>query len=149
MTETVTIKEVASKPSGWYEITLDGDDRKPSTKNEKLAEIAQAAAGGTADVIIGTSTKGAYTNHYLNEINGVKDAGKPRVTGTRSAAAPAASGRSTETQNDIARQWAFGRAIELLMASQLDFDFPLDATQFESLKQQAQALLDGRADLNV
>ena len=148
--ETVKIVDVKKNARDWYEITLDGDDRVVATKNDKLAEAATAAVGKSAEVEINTQTRGAFTNHYLNEIDGVKDDSKPRASAKpRSpistgyvASGISSGGRDSATQERIARQWAYGRAIELLMASDKSFDFPLDSLQFDSLRQQAEALLD-------
>ena len=90
-------------------------------------------------------TKGKFTDHYLESVNGEKGNGaaKPAAKKPASSIRPAASGgKDQATQERIARQWAFGRATELLIASDREFSFPLDADTAADLKLQASALLD-------
>ena len=143
--ETVRIKDVKKNERDWYEITLEGDDRVLATKDEDLVKAATAAIGGSPVAVeVNTRVKGTYTNHYIVSVDGVKEAARPRATGPSRPAAPRTSGggRDPETQERIARQWAYGRAIELLMASDQEFSFPLDKFQFDALKTQADALLE-------
>lgn len=147
--ETVTIKDVKKNERDWYEITLEGDDRVLATKDEDLVKAATAAIGGSPVAVeVNTRVKGTYTNHYIVSVDGVKEKSRPRVSGSGPALTRSASprtsggGRDPETQERIARQWAYGRAIELLMASEQEFSFPLDQFQFEALKTQADALLE-------
>lgn len=139
--ETVTIKDVTKNERDWYEITLEGDDRVLATKDSKLAEVATASIGGAVEVGVNTRTKGTYTNHYLESVGGVAG-DKPKFASKPTAPRTAPSGgRDKETQERIARQWAFGRAVELLMASDTEFSFPLSPAEFEALQKQADALL--------
>lgn len=140
--ETVTIKDVTKNERDWYEVTLEGDDRVLATKDEKIAEAATKAIGElNTPVSINTRTKGTYTNHYVEEVNGVKG-DKPKFAAAPRRSTPGASPAPARDNERIARQWAFGRAVELLMASDTAFDFPLSPAEFEALKTQAQALLD-------
>lgn len=141
--ETVTIKEVTDKGNGWFEVALDGDERVLSTKKSKLAELANASVGGTVEVKINTREKGRFTDHYLEEINGENgDNGSTAPSRAPVKRAAPSSGKSDATQERIARQWAFGRATELLIASDREFSFPLDADTFSDLKLQMKANLD-------
>lgn len=141
---TVTIKEVTDKGNGWFEVALDGDDKVLSTKNAKLAELANAAVGGEAVVEFNSRTKGKFTDHYLESVNGEKGNGAAASSAKKPASRGSAgtTGKSPDTQERIARQWAFGRATELLIASDREFSFPLDADTSADLKLQAQALLE-------
>lgn len=143
---TVTIKEVTDKGNGWFEVALDGDDKVLSTKSTTLAELANASVGGEAVVEFNSRTKGKFTDHYLESVNGEKGNGaaKPaaKKPASRAITTAAPGGKSQDTQERIARQWAFGRATELLIASDREFSFPLDADTAADLKLQASALLD-------
>lgn len=139
--ETVKIKDVQKNSRGWYEVTLEDDDRVLATKDDKLSEVATASIGGAVEVEVNTRTKGNFTNHYLQEINGVKES----KSFTRSpASAPRSNGgggRDAATQERIARQWAYGRAIELLMASDESVSFPPTREQFAQITETANLLL--------
>ena len=139
--ETVQIADVKNKGNGWYDITLEQDERVLSTKDTRLAEIATASVGASAEVEINTRTKGSFTNHYLQTINGEKESGRPTRSAPRSAPAPT-GGRDTATQERIARQWAMGRAVELLVSSDASYGFPVDDETFALLCEQASKLLD-------
>ena len=143
--ETVKIADVKKNARDWYEISLDGDDRVLATKDSKLADVANASIGADVEVVVNSRPNGNYTNHYLQEIGGVKETRSPRAAG--SASRPA--GKSPEVQADIAKQWALGRAVETLMASSEDFGFPLSPPVLEALTKQAQAFLDARGNLKV
>jgi hypothetical protein len=52
------------------------------------------------------------------------------------------SGKSAETQERIARQWAYGRAVELLVGSGTPYNFPLVGETADAVDAQAKALLD-------
>jgi len=140
MAETLSlaVKEVdGPNAQGWFEVVFE-DDSKASTKSEELAKAAFQSRGTIADVVVSRVTKGKYTNVYLNEINGVKDSPKPRAKTASNGAAP----RTPETQERIARQWAYGRSIELLIASDSVFEFPLTSEQMSALSDQATALVN-------
>lgn len=117
--ETVTIKDVEDKNSaGWYRVVLEGDSRTPSTKSDDVAQAAFAARGKEVEVVIGSTVNGNFTNFYLNEIDGVKD--KPvRRSGGSKAASNGSGGYKPDPEKDkrIGRQWALGRAVELMVAS--------------------------------
>jgi hypothetical protein len=136
--ETVTIKDVTQKPTGWYDIVLEGDDRVLSTKASELAEVANAAKGGSVEVEFTTKENGRFTNHYLESVGGSKGTTPRRKT------SPAPISKATPKRDDerIARQWAYGRAVELLIASDTPFNFPLSEDQLKDLAAQADALLN-------
>lgn len=137
--ETVQIKDVKTNSRGWTEITLEGDDRVLATKDGNLTDAAKASIGAPVEVEVNTRTKGNFTNHYLASLGGVKEASRPRAAASEPARP--SRGKSPEEQERIARQWAFGRATELLMASDTEFTFPLDERTFSALAQQASDLL--------
>lgn len=141
--ETVTIKDVQKNARDWYEITLDGDDRVLATKDSKLAEVATASIGGAVEVAVNTRTSGKFTNHYLAEIGGVKEERAKFASVPRKPTIASSGGqRSPETQERIARQWAYGRAIELLMASEQTVEFPPGKITQDAIKQVADWLLE-------
>lgn len=119
MAETVVIKGVdGPNPSGWYEVELE-DGRKPSTKDEDVAQAAFARRGESAEVVIGEQVKGNFTNLYLNQIDGignVKPTRKPSAGRTAKPSTVAASGNDAERQKRISQQWAMGRAVEMKIA---------------------------------
>lgn len=147
MLETVSITDVKKNERGWTEITLKDDDRVVATRDEKLIEAATKAVGGDpVEVKINTRVKGTYTNHYLESVGGV-EGDKPAFTGriTRPGPVLASTSRAVSSGKDqerIARQWAYGRAIELLMASEQEVGFPPDQFQKDALKEVADWLLD-------
>lgn len=136
--ETITVKEVDGPNSnGWYEVLLD-DGRKVSTKDEAVAKAAFQSRDVEAEAVISSQTKGKFTNVYLNQINGVGET-RPK----KPAAKPAAStGRDPATNDRIARQWAYGRATELLIGSGAEFVFPLDSKTMSDLSEVASGLLN-------
>lgn len=137
--ETVKILDVKKNERDWYEISLEGDDRVLATKDSKLAEVATASVGGAAEVEVNTRTKGNFTNHYLKSIGGVSESRPAAAPAKRSA--PSGGGRDPETQERIARQWAYGRAVELLMASDVDVSFPPSEPVQKALTETANWLL--------
>lgn len=122
--------------NGWYEVEFS-DGTKASTKSEELAKQAFQSRGTIATVVISEQKSGKFTNRYLNEINGVKDAPRPRGKTTSSG-----TSRTPEQGERIARQWAYGRAVELLIASDTNFDFPLSSENMSALSEMATALIN-------
>ena len=125
-TTTVVVKDVEPTTNGWKKITFE-DGTDASTKSQAVADAAFAARGSEVEAVIGTVVNGKYTNRYLNEIAGVSDGGGPRrgSGSARKEAAPSGGGRSAGEQNTIGNQWAVGRAVELLIGSGVEFEFPL------------------------
>ena len=142
-TEKITVVGVDGPNSnGWYEAELE-DGRKVSTKDEEVAKEAFQSRGSEVDAIISSSTKGKFTNVYLNQINGVGNARPPRKTVSATPSSPARSGGRTPAENDrIARQWALGRSVELLVGSGAEFAFPLDDATKKQLTDTADFLLN-------
>lgn len=142
--ETVIVKEVdGPNASGWYEVELE-DGRKASTKNEEMAKTAFQSRGSEVPVEISERVNGKFTNIYLNEIDGIKDTpkrGRKASTTSGSAPAPSRGGKTPEEQNRIARQWAYGRAVELLVGSGAEFAFPLDSATKSAIADEAAWLL--------
>lgn len=149
MTETVTVQDVEKTSSGWFEITLEDDERKLSTKSQELADAAFQSRGKEVEAAITSKVNGRFTNHYVNEIAGVKEArrrsnGGARAAAPRAAATPTTTGdiSNAERQRIIQTEWAFGRAVELLMASGQEFTLPPDDALKGVLEQTAGYLLD-------
>lgn len=136
----VTVEKVDGPNSnGWYEVTFDNGD-KASTKNEELAKAAFQSRGGEVSAVVSEVKNGKFTNVYLNEIDGVKDSFKGG--GRKAAGSTSAKPGRTPAENDrIARQWAYGRAIELMIGSGAEFVFPLDSAAMSQLAEQAEALV--------
>src|SRR6266496_1491398 len=135
--ETITVTDVdspaaAGKP---YLIKLE-DGRELATWNEDIAKEAFQNKGEEAKATIGTKVNGSFTNHYLNAINDVKD--KKPARAKASSARVQAGTRDPQVQERIARQWAYGRAVELLVGSGEDFTFPLDSATLSGLSETAQ-----------
>lgn len=137
--ETFIVDKVDEGTNGWYEITLK-DGRMVSTKNKKFAEHAHATRGSELEGELNEVKRGKFTNIYLNSLDGVEDearstnggSGRPRRGG---------GGRSPAEQDRIARQWAYGRAVELLATSTQEFTMPLDSVQKKALEETADWLL--------
>lgn len=145
MTETITVKDVERKPSGWVEVSLE-DGRTVATKNSAIAELAFSTRGTPQQAVIGTSQKGKFTNYYLNALGEVSDKPAGSGNGAKSASAiPQAAPAANAVQERIARQWAYGRAVELLVASGAEFSLPLDAKTQKVLDTQAATLLEKTA----
>lgn len=137
--ETIVVEDVDKNASGWYEITLK-DGRKVSTRNTEFADAAFASRGSEVEAEVNSVKKGDFTNHYLNRFGDLEDSARPKRA---SGGTAKASGRSAETQNDIAKQWAVGRATELMIATGT-FNFPLSADDLSNLAQTAQDILKTR-----
>jgi hypothetical protein len=138
-TQTVEVVEVdGPNPQGWFEITLE-DGTKVSTRDEIVAKEAFQNRGTEVEANISEVVKGRFTNRYLNEINGVR--GKaPKRTGSPAEKAPAPA--PSKDNERIARQWAYGRATELLIASDTEFTFPLKPELMSQLSEMADMLLN-------
>jgi len=140
MPETIIVKEVNEGTNGWYEVSLE-DGRKASTKDKRLADAAFATRGQEIEAELGTSTNGKFTNIYLNGITGVETNGGPRPARGRSTGGSAPRGKSPEEQDRIARQWSYGRAVELLATSSTEFTLPLNDATKKALTETADWLL--------
>lgn len=160
--ETVTVTDVNKGERGWYEVELEGDDRVLATKDRELADKAFASRGNPITVEIGHKKNGGFDNYYLNKIEEdgettsvVKPADRPAKpketastrTTTRRSPDEDRQKRDEERQKRIEAQWAFGRATELLIASETDFVFPLNEDILKQLAQTALALTVGATEL--
>lgn len=151
MAETLTLGiEDVSGPNenGYFTVTFtEGDHEYPdaSTSNEEIRDAAFQARGTEAEVTIGVTQKGTYTNRYLNAVNGVRD--KPKAAKAKSTGGTRSSGGDDARQKTIAGQWAVGRATELLIASGATFAQPLDSDDLAKIKETAESLLALRAAL--
>lgn len=117
MTDMLTVDKVEGpNDNGWYEVIFE-NGVKASTKNEDMAKTAFQSRGSEVPVVLTERVSGKFTNVYLNEIDGFKDAAKPKKSAARMSDTPAKSGRTKEDNERIARQWAYGRAVELFIAS--------------------------------
>lgn len=124
MSQTVVVERVVPTRGDWFEVHFE-DGSKASTKNPAIAEAAEASVGDQVLAVINSKQNGNFTNYYLNQIGDVKDApakAKPRTA--KSMTTPAAG--PDDRDKRISTQWAYGRSVELLMASGRDFDLPLD-----------------------
>lgn len=142
--QNVTVTDVEETSNGWFEITLtdeNGDQVVASTKDTKVSEAAFQSRGTEVEAEINTVEKGKFTNVYLNTIAGVggKSAGKPGAK--KSAPAAAIPQKGNDVQERIARQWSYGRAVELLTGSGADFIYPLDEEFQKYVQEQADWLL--------
>lgn len=142
--ETVKVRDVEKTSTGWYEITLEDDDRVISTKNQAMADAAFASRGTEVEVeineVIKSTEKGTFTNRYLNKFGDMSDS-KPK-SAPRSGGRPSGGGaRPEKNQEAIRKQWAFGRALELLRDSEEEYSFPLSTEDFAKVTKQAEALL--------
>lgn len=142
--ETVTVKDVEKNSAGWYEITLENDDRTVSTKNQKLADAAFASRGTPVEAEINSRKNGSFENHYLNKFGDVSDT---RAGGNGGGRPRSGGGKSPQEQNTIAQQWAIGRAVELLLGSEEAIAFPLNDEQLSALQMTAQSLFTLRGKI--
>lgn len=141
---TVIVKDVEKKTNGWFEVQFESGD-PASTKSQEVADRAFEVRGDEVEAKINEVTRGKFTNRYLNEIAGVSDGGGPRRAsgdGTPRRQQAQGGGRSEETQERIARQWAYGRAVELLIGSGKEFDFPLQGEDLANVAKTAETLLE-------
>lgn len=149
MAETieVTVKDVSEPNSnGFREITFE-DAEPASTKSDAVAEAAFQSRGTKVEAVIAETKRGKFTNRYLNAIAGVDDGGGPkRGNGSRASSTTgrrSGGGRSPEEQDRIARQWAIGRAVELLIGSGEEFTLPLEGEQLQRVLTTADSLYEG------
>jgi hypothetical protein len=139
--ETVIVKDVdGPNASGWYEVALE-DGRKASTKNEEMAKTAFQSRGSEVPAEISERVNGKFVNIYLNEIDGIKDAPRRGRKPAATASPAPRGGKSPEEQERIARQWAYGRSVELLVGSGAEFVFPLDSATKSAIADEAAWLL--------
>lgn len=147
-TETVTVDKVERGNGEWFEITLT-DDRVVSTKDKAIAEKANATRGAALEAELSEPVvRGKYTTIYINSLDGVgrkkaagNGGGRTRSTSNIPAAAPR-GGRDPEVQEQIRKQWAFGRAVELLALTQEEISLPLSDDVKSKLDLTAGWLLD-------
>lgn len=142
--ETVKVKDVEAGKNGWREITLE-DGRTVSTKNKAIADAAFASRGTEVEVEINSVQRGSFTNHYLNKFGDISDERDSDMP--KSAPRKNGSGFSPKNQDDIAKQWAIGRSVELLALSDSAVKFPLDDDTVAAIQLSAQTLLDLRKKL--
>jgi hypothetical protein len=103
--------------------------------------------GQAAPAVINEVQKGQFTNVYLNEFAGVKDA-PPKGARSNGGQRSAPTGETNDArQKSIEAQWSFGRALELLIGSGVEYTFPLDQTTRNNLAAEAKALLDAKNTL--
>lgn len=140
----MTVKTVSSpNERGWAKVEL-GDGRVVETKNDEIIQAARtaAASGVSIEATINTQEKGKFTNHYLNGLGDISDE-RPKTNGrAKTQTTSESSGRSNATQKVIETEWAFGRAVELLMASGEEFTLPLDTKVKSNLEATAAYLLE-------
>lgn len=141
--ETVVVKDV-EKAGDWYEVTFT-DGRTASTKSQKLADAAFAGRG--SDVEVEVNTRGKFT--YLNKLGDLSD----RPTGGAGGAARGGRtggggyARREETVPDaVAKQWAIGRAIELLALKDEEVGV-LSDDQLRTIQLNAQSLYTLRGNI--
>ena len=144
--ETVTVTEVEGpNDRGWYNITLE-DGRKVDTKADAVAAQARVSAGNPVEAVIAERNRNGFTNYFLNAIDGVKENGSGGARRSTGTAGPTTGrrtgGKSPAEQDRIARQWAFGRAVELLTGSGQEFVFPLDTDTQKQLEETAAYLIE-------
>lgn len=143
MSETVVVTQVAGpNDRGWYEIELE-DGRKPNTKSREIAEAAMQRRGTPVEVTLNERKNGRYTNLYVNQFDTIEDA-KPSGNGASRSSSTSGrkpAPRDDERQRIIEKEWAYGRSVELLMASQAEFELPLDAATIRQLDETAELLL--------
>ena len=121
--EKFTVVDVVQKGTGWFDISLE-DGRTVSTKARKLADAAMLAKGQEVEGEINTKKSGNFTNHYLNALGDISDKPAAKTNGggrkqsKRDIPPEAATPEiPVDDRNErIARQWAFGRAIEMYVA---------------------------------
>jgi hypothetical protein len=141
----VVVADVNPTSGGWKEVTFEGGVAPASTKSQAVADAAFASRGSEVDAVINETKRGNFTNRYLNEIAGVSDgggAGRGKGSTTTAAKPSGGRGKSPEEQDRIARQWAFGRATELLAASGEEFTLPLEGETLQSVIATAETLLE-------
>jgi hypothetical protein len=146
--ETVVVDDVVKKDTGWYDISLE-DGRTVSTKARKLADAAFQSKGQEVEVELNTQKKGSFTNIYLNRIGDVADS-KASANGggaRRKAASPKREEAPREVvpvdnrDERIARQWAFGRAVEMYITLGSSAFPPTDA-DLDEIQAAAEGLLE-------
>lgn len=143
--ETVTVTGVSGpNEKGWYEIELE-DGRTPNTKNVQIFEAAKSSKGTAVEVTLNETVNGKFKNLYINSFGEIEDAkparGKVAANNGGGSRPNFGGGKSADVQERIARQWAHGRAVELLIASGDEYVLPLDAATESKLQATADALL--------
>jgi hypothetical protein len=142
MSETVTVTEVGPTNQWGYAEVKFAERGPAKTKSTEIIARATEMQGQAAPAVIAevTNAKG-FTNVYLNEFAGIKD--KPtKSSGNGGGTTGVKAGESSDArQKSIETQWAFGRAVELLIGSGVEYSFPLDTKTVEALEGAAGVLL--------
>jgi hypothetical protein len=138
MLETVVIRSVEKKNDKWYRVVLADDDRVPETNDAKLADRAQELSGQEVQVEIGHKKNGKFDNYYLNKIVG--EGGSLAAPARKVTSKPSESESfDTRKQRQINRQWAYGRSLEVFIASGVT-PAQILGEEFELVKQLAERL---------
>jgi hypothetical protein len=141
LSETVTVTEVGPTNQWGYAEVKFAERGPAKTKSTEIIARATEMQGQAAPAVIAevTNAKG-FTNVYLNEFAGIKD--KPTKSSGNGGSRSAPTGETNDArQKSIETQWAFGRAVELLIGSGVEYSFPLDTKTVEALEGAAGVLL--------
>ena len=148
MSETDTVTEVGPTNQWGYAEVKFAERGPAKTKNAEIITRATEMVGQAAPAVINEVQKGQFTNVYLNEFAGVKDAPpKGARTGNGGARSTGGGESNDARQKSIEAQWAFGRALELLIGSGVEYTFPLEQKTHGDLASTAKALLDAKNTL--
>jgi hypothetical protein len=147
VSETVTVTEVGPTNQWGYAEVKFAERGPAKTKNQEIITRATEMVGQAAPAVINEVQKGQFTNVYLNEFAGVKDA-PPKGARSNGGQRSAPTGETNDArQKNIEAQWANGRAVELLIGSGVEYSFPLDQKTQDNLAATAKALLDAKNTL--
>jgi hypothetical protein len=152
--ESVVVTEVSKDTTkgGKTIYTVEFEDgREAVTFDDAIAEEAFKTRGNDVEAEINVVKSGKFTNTYLNQLNGVGESRREQSSGgARNGSSVPSRGkrqqsggggfRDAATQERIARQWAYGRAVELAMAS--DITLPLTDEDKSILSEFADWLLE-------
>jgi hypothetical protein len=148
MSETVTVTEVGPTNQWGYAEVKFAERGPAKTKNSEIIARATEMVGQAAPAVINEVQKGQFTNVYLNEFAGVKDAPPKGARAGNGGTRSAPTGETNDArQKNIEAQWANGRAVELLIGSGVEYSFPLDQKTQDNLAATAKALLDAKNTL--
>ena len=141
--ETVNIESFATNARGWFEVQTTEYDEPLVTKDAKVIKAIEALGTGPANVDVNVKTNGDFINRYLNgaEATNGEVLAAPEPTPEVQAVQTSKRDERAETQERIARQWAFGRAVELHIASGGTASDVLDTDKFAEIKAVADTLL--------
>jgi hypothetical protein len=150
--ETITVADVNKGNGSWYNVELVGDDRVLATNKKALADLALESAGTEIQAEVGFKRNGEFDNYYLNkildpdspvaELAPQEDKPKRRATAKRTDADSPNPAQEAK-QKSIQAQWAFGQAVQALVASGQEFNFPLDGETLKALAETAHAIQTG------